>query len=420
MRLESLGVLIVYSALMKHLIVPEILLPNAGVDLAAWAALACDQYTQDRAYWKRAAEARAGKPTTLSLVLPEVFLNDADKPLRVAAIHRAMRDYLASGVFAEPFRGFIYVERSTAYGRKRKGIVAAIDLEAYDWNPAKKAPIRASEATVPERLPPRTEIRRNAPLESPHVMLLANDPKKRLVEASGDRVRAKPPLYSTALLPDSGHITGWGIQDAETLQAIKRALSELEAENTAGGDCLLFAVGDGNHSLAAAKAVWDEYKAQHPADTAHPLRYALVEIVNIYDEGLTFEPIHRVLFGADAGELAAALGKTFGGAVTQDSGGTVFRVAQDAGGGLAVSRLQPVLDSFLAARPAAKIDYIHGEAETLRLTRGAGAAGIILPPVAKGGFFSTIRERGALPRKSFSLGEASEKRFYLECRRIHA
>jgi uncharacterized protein (DUF1015 family) len=296
----------------------------------------------------------------------------------------------------------VYVERTTSYGRKRAGLIAAIDLEAYDWRPNSRSLVRATEATVPERLPPRMAIRRGAALELPHIMLLVNDAGKRLVEGAGTLARKVAPLYDTDLMLNAGHITGWPVSGEEGLAAVTEALAQIARENTrAPDDVFLFAVGDGNHSLASAKAIWDECKVQLPPGSpdrkTHPARYALVEIVNIYDEGLTFEPSHRVIFNAGKAALNAVLAKCPERNVTA---------------------LQPLLDAYLTEHPESTIDYIHGEDEVARLEKQAGVVGIRMPPIDKGNFFSTIAESGPFPRKSFSMGEASEKRFYFEARRL--
>lgn len=427
--------------------IPEILLPNAGRDLSRWAVIACDQYTQDRDYWKKVADRAGNEPSILNLILPEVYLEDGDRDSRLGKIRASMREYLDSGVFAPATPGFVYIERKTAYGRMRKGLIAAIDLDAYDWKPESTALIRATEATIKDRIPPRMEIRRGAPLESPHIMLLANDPDGILVEGAGKRARGSDPLYRTTLEPDAGSITGWRIAEAEGIKAITKALEALAKAGTAkDGSSFLFAVGDGNHSLATAKAVWDEFRASHAAEFAsgalnefdHPARFALVEIVNLYDEGLTFEPIHRVLFGADPSDLSRFVAERLGGSIVgvQDEAAleklvssaesTRFGFVSRAGTfaldspdpALAVSRLQPALDDYLASHPGVTIDYIHGSNEVFRLGERENAVAILLPPVEKDSFFSTIANGGPLPRKSFSMGEASEKRYYLECRKL--
>ena len=444
--------------------VPEILLP-ADVDLAKWSVIACDQYTQDLDYWKKAEAAASGSPSTLNLILPEVYLNAPDKAERIQKIRKTMKEYLGEGVpealegssvFAAPFNGFIYIERTTAFGRMRKGLVAQIDLETYEWKPFSKANIRATEATIVERIPPRKEIRNGAPLELPHIMLLVNDKDDILVGGAGAVAKKNAPLYDGALMCNGGSITGWGLSTQSELAGVTEAVSQIAENNRAAdGSTFLFAVGDGNHSLATAKAVWDEYKEKLVAGRAGEaeleacrVRYALVEIVNIYDTGLTFEPIHRVIFNTDVEGLIKTLAQKIDGTVSEVAGAAELDAAVKAswadfgfayrenGNGaqkyvllktgikeLAVARLQPEIDAFLkgaagAAGSAAEIDYIHGSEETLKLGERENAVGILLPPIAKDSFFETINGRGPLPRKSFSMGEADEKRFYLECRRL--
>ena len=425
--------------------IPEILLPK-NLDVSTWSVVACDQYTQDREYWASVEKTAGGKPSTLNIILPEVYLNDSDKPERIKKIRKTMSEYLENGIFSEPQKEFVYVERTTAYGRVRRGLVAAIDLETYEWKPFSKSLVRATEATIVERIPPRMEIRRGAPLESPHIMLLVNDPEKSLVEGAGARVAKNNPLYSGSLMQNSGCIKGWAVSSEADVEYVRAALEKLAEKNTSSdGSVFLFAVGDGNHSLATAKAVWDEYKSSNP-DAAKekncPVRYALVEIVNIYDSGLTFEPIHRVIFDSTPNTLIEKLAQKLDAAVKSVSTAlelenSVKKSAADFGfvftengvqkfvlletkiTELAVARFQPVLDEILKSDfSSAKIDYIHGSQEVFRLGAKENAVGILLPPVAKDSFFATINSHGPLPRKSFSMGEADEKRFYLECRRL--
>lgn len=438
---------------------PEILLPKDR-NLGSWSVIACDQYTQDEGYWKRAQVAAGGRPSTLNLILPEVYLSRPDKADRIARIKQTMTDYLSGGVFDTPEAEAVYVERTTAFGRIRHGLVIAVDLEDYEWKPGSRALIRATEATIPERIPPRKEIRSGAALESPHIMLLADDPSHSLVEGTGQLAkdlalsRGEAPLYDGDLMLASGHITGWAVRDGEgengaALSHLREALAALKAAGTqADGSSFLFAVGDGNHSLATAKAVWDEYKAKAGLSGTEaencPVRYALVEIVNIYDSGLTFEPIHRVVLGDDVNPdgLIASLEKALGGKhrdVADPAGLEAAVRASKASFGfvyigrdgrqrftlletgiteLAVSRLQPALDGYLSGKDGLELDYIHGSDEVFRLGGEPGAVSIMLPPIAKDSFFATISGRGPLPRKSFSMGEASEKRFYLECRKL--
>ncbi|WP_428769661.1 DUF1015 domain-containing protein [Treponema sp. HNW] len=448
------------------LYMPEILLP-AAEKTSAWAVVACDQYTQDKAYWTEAARIAEGKPSALHIILPEIYLNElsqAEKEKAVSSIQTRMKDYLGGGVFAPPLNAFIYVERTTAYGRLRKGLVASIDLEDYEWKSGTKAKIRATEATIVSRIPPRIAIRKNAPLESPHIMLLVNDKKCSFIEKTGEIAKREGgPLYDVELMMGAGHISGRAVSSADALFHMEKALASIAAENIdSAGNVFMFAVGDGNHSLATAKAVWDELKKSRGGIEQngsiavpqglenHPCRYALVEIVNLYDEGLTFEPIHRIVFEENARSLASFVQSKLGGKLevcasesdlmqkTASSAGKTavfgFASAQDGFLSLsveldclAVSALQPVLDTLIGQKCETScvttgnkelIDYIHGAEDVLRLAREHDKTAVLLPPIEKASFFTTVEKYGSLPRKSFSMGEASEKRFYFECRRL--
>lgn len=416
--------------------VPDILLPK-NIDTATWGAIACDQYTQSAEYWKGAEKAALGKPSTLNLILPEIYLGSDGASARIDGIKREMRRYLDGGVFAEPFSGFVYVERETRFGRKRRGLVAAIDLDKYEWKPGGEAVVRATERTIMERIPPRKAIREGAALECPHIMLLADDPPRVFVEAVGEKTKAQglPPLYDGPLMMGGGRVAGWRVP--RSLDGfVLDALAALEGESRAP---FLFAAGDGNHSLATAKAVWDEMKAGMSKEErdASRARFALAEIVNIHDEGLVFEPIHRVVFCGSPESFAERLARALGGAkeisclpqkrpcaATVFSAGGALRFAEleSAHGELEVARVQEALDFLIGEERAkggvASIDYIHGEGEVVSLARKGGALGVILPPIDKSNFFATISARGTLPRKSFSMGEADEKRFYMECRAL--
>ena len=428
--------------------IPEILLPK-NKDLTKWSVIACDQYTQDEDYWNNVKKCVGNNPSTLNLILPEVYLSSPDKSERIAKIRTDMKEYLAEGVFDSPKQEFLYIERKTGYGRIRKGLIVAIDLDSYEWVPFSKAYIRATEATIVERIPPRKEIRNGAPLESPHIMLLVNDEKKSLVEAIGKTVKEKTPVYDSDLMLDAGHITGWTVEREAEMNQVYDALNQLKKKNTsADGSTFMFAVGDGNHSLATAKTVWEEYKKQQLENgvsleevNKSNVRYALVEIVNIYDDGLTFEPIHRVMFDSDVKALMVYVANALNGTMVAfenqeqleksvkasnadfgfvyvENGVQQYKCVKTSIKELAVSKLQPVLDKFISENKAVKIDYIHGSEEVFRLGAKENACSILLPPIAKNSFFETINSTGPLPRKSFSMGEASEKRFYLECRKL--
>lgn len=438
--------------------VPQILLPQ-NIDTATWSVVACDQYTQDREYWKAVEKTAATKNSTLNIILPEVYLGESDKAERIRKIKNTMREYISNGVFQKEETEFIYVERTTAYGRIRHGLIACIDLDTYEWKPFSKALIRATEATILERIPPRMEIRRGAPVESPHIMLLVNDPEHDLVEKTGDAVKKSgvKPCYDGPLMQNSGSIKGWPLKSDDLLDKIETACEKIAKENTdKDGNIFMFAVGDGNHSLATAKAIWDEVKLNNGGKKLddgtitvpqgfenHNARFALIEIVNIFDTGLTFEPIHRVLFDIDTEKIISKIQNALGGTIREISSkddlsqtvkksnasfGFVFTenskqkyiLLETPVKELAVSRLQPVIDEFLQETDADKeqIDYIHGTEEVFRLGAKENTVSILLPPVAKDSFFATINTRGPLPRKSFSMGEADEKRFYLECRKL--
>lgn len=424
--------------------VPEILLPRE-CDTTTWATIACDQHTADRAYWEAADSIVQDKPSTLRLMLPEAYLEDKDKDEKIERIHSTMREYVDKGVFAPARRGFVYLERK-AEGHLRKGLVAAIDLEKYDWHPEVHALIRATEATIPERIPPRVAIRRGAALDMPHVMLLADDKDGTLIEAVGKRVHdtSAKPLYDGDLMLGGGHITGYEV-DGEGERIVENALNALyEKGKQADGSTFLFAVGDGNHSLATAKTIWDEYKVTLPPAERenNPVRYALVEIVNLYDEGLVFRPIHRVLFDVDAidflATLVAEIDGTFKESTTSDemlqklmeekahgtsaigiaAGGRYVSLMSPRLGNLPVAVVQDILDEYKRGKSKVRLDYIHGDDDTIAFGRIEGNVSIILPSISKDGLFKTIAENGSLPRKCFSMGESCEKRYYVECRRL--
>jgi hypothetical protein len=432
--------------------VPSVLLPKVQpAEFSKWPVIACDQFTQDREYWEKVKTAVSGAPSTLNLIFPEVFLSDAYAAQRITDIHSTMNNYLQSGVFAEGRQGFIYIERDTPYQKKRRGLVAAIDLEQYEWQPDARPLIRCTEGTVADRLPPRMDIRRGAPLELPHVLLLIDDDTDSLLPAIGDRVKNIDPVYNTPLMMDSGHVTGWFLDSEENghsssvMNFIADKLDELyrRSANRYGcgnGNPFLFAVGDGNHSLAAAKGIWSEYKKAGNIDMHHPCRYALVEIENIYDPAIQFEPIHRLVFETSHDDMISLLSQLpdfscrLIGSVQELSGavsgkeqfagncfglisGGKYSLIKTSAAGIATACLQPLLDNFAAGNPNL-IDYIHDEDELFRLAALDRTAGILLPSVQKSGLFETVARLGPLPRKSFSMGHSCEKRFYLECRSL--
>ncbi len=412
--------------------VPDILLPAAGIDLSRWAVVACDQYTSQPEYWTAVAEIVGEAPSTLNLVLPEAFLGESGEETRIAAIGARMREYLARGVFAKPLRGFVAVERSTPHVSARRGLMVALDLERYDWRPGARALVRATEATVAERLPSRLRVRQGAELELPHVLVLIDDPRRTVIEPVCTAAARATALYDFELMNGAGRVRGWAVQEPAEIERVAQALRalaspELQAEKygASDGDPFLYASGDGNHSLAAAKLLWDQRKATLTADQRErdPARFALVELVNVHDPGLRFEPIHRIVFGVDPDALLSELARS---RTTGPShalrwlAGTRTGVASLAAGDepLAVAALQGFLDDWLTRHPDTRIDYIHGDDTLARLAAEPGRVGFQLPAFEKSALFPTVARRGVLPRKAFSLGEAEEKRFYLEARRI--
>ena len=404
----------------------EFFLPAPTVDLTAWACVACDQYTSQPAYWQEAEMLVGDKPSALRLVLPEIFLNEAAE--RIPKIHQTMQTYLQNGVLMPRVQnGFILVERMAGEGT-RLGLVAALDLECYDYRPESKLPVRATEGTILERIPPRLSIRRGAPLELSHVLLLVDDPMQSVLEPLFEKRAALEKLYDFPLMMGGGHLTGYAVTDEADIQSIYAALDEVTLQSE-----FLFAVGDGNHSLAAAKSYWEELKQTLPPDALqnHPARYAMVEIENIHDDALVFEPIHRVLFGFDGDDLLGELeayavqkGWTLG--ETQDAHG--IRMAYEgkevelnignSGQPLAVGALQTFLDEWMQNRPGLTLDYVHGEETARELSTNADTVAFLLPALHKSELLPAVAKSGTLPRKTFSMGEAHEKRYYMEARKI--
>ena len=401
---------------------PEILLPGEQYDLAKWAVVACDQFTSQPDYWQRVQEFVGGAPSTLNLIYPEAWLAQGDA--RIETINRAMRAY-ERDVLTRRFEGFVLVERTVSAGR-RLGLIAAVDLEKYDFSRGSTSLIRATEGTILERIPPRVRIRERAGLELPHILLLADDPARTLIEPLYAARDSLEPLYDFELMAGGGHIRGWRVPEEHALDGALEGL--LEKSNG-----LLFAVGDGNHSLATARQCWLNLRGTLPPEQReiHPARWALAEINNLHDPALVFEPIHRAIFGAEPGALTeafaawleerdmalancAAREAMF--AFTDGETDRPLRIGR-LKNPLPLAALQPFLDEWLAAHGSASIDYIHGE-DALRVLAKRGAVGILLPAMDKRALFESVRCGGSLPRKTFSMGEANEKRYYLEARKI--
>jgi hypothetical protein len=429
-------------------LIPEVLLPKQGVDLHKWAVIAVDQFTSQPEYWEQVEALIGDAPSTFHITLPEIYLEKPGEAERIQSIQKTMREYLEAGIL-EPREGLIYVER-TAAGKTRKGLVMCLDLEHYDYTKGSTSLIRATEGTIVDRLPPRMKIRTGAPLELPHILVLIDDPHKTVIEPVGAATGKLEKLYDIDLMLDSGHLVGYAVNDSALEAGVIEALRGLAkpevfaAKYGVGNDkaVLLFAMGDGNHSLATAKAVWERMKPE--VGMHHPARYALIELENVHDEGLEFEPIHRVLFGLKT-DIYAALESAFGADYSYtpvenaeemtrrvNAGDPARQLMGFVGGGkgfgvvaianpstnLSVGTIQTFVDPFLKAGNAEKIDYVHGADVTVRLGQQPGNVGIYVPGMQKDDLFKTVILDGALPRKTFSMGEAREKRFYMEARKI--
>jgi len=434
--------------------IPEILLPKAGVDLRKWAVIACDQFTSEPEYWQNVSDIVGEAPSTLNLIYPEVYLGEKDPDSRIARIRNHMNLYLREGLM-EQKQGFVYVERQT--GKKiRKGLMACIDLEHYDFRKGSSSLIRATEGTILSRIPPRVKIRKGAPLEVPHIMVLIDDPENTVIGPLTQNRDRMEKLYDLELMMDSGHLAGFLVNDSAVENGIIQSLQVLAAPETfekkyalsPRTPVLLFAMGDGNHSLATAKSIWEKTKEQAQDKLgilSSSLRYALVELVNLHDEALSFEPIHRILFelagdrdieremkafypekcrfvnAAGADEMTAVVDNQQGsphkiGVVTPSGFGMMEISNPDSN--LPVGTLQNFLDVFLKEGGAKEVDYIHGTETLLQLGKKPGNMGFYLPAMNKNDLFKTVILDGATPRKTFSMGEAWEKRFYMEARKL--
>lgn len=427
--------------------IPTILLPRAGADLSKWAVIACDQYTSQPEYWAETDRTVGSAPSTLRLTLPEVYLEEADVADRTDAIHRTMRRYREDGTLRALPAGVILTERWSGGSCPRRGIVLAVDLEAYEYTPGSASLIRPTEKTVVERIPPRLKVRQGACMELPHIMILIDDPDRAIIEPLFAETDKLEKVYDTDLMQGGGHINGWFIPKGETTDRIEAGLEALcnrETFNRKYGctdaqALLPYAVGDGNHSMATAKAYWEDIKAGLSAEEQqnHPARYALVEMVNIHDESLIIEPIHRILFDVDADDLLGSLTAFYqtqgcksyvADAAPAGTDAHVFPFcAAEKSGVLVVEKpkwaipiatMQTGLDVYLETHPSARIDYIHGEDVVRTLGVKPGNLGFLLPDIAKNDLFRGVVFDGVLPRKTFSMGEAHEKRYYMEAKMI--
>ena len=400
----------------------DILLPDfTETNAYQWSVIACDQFTGEPAYWEKTAELTKGAPSTGNLILPEVYLEEADVAERIAAIQSKMQQYLADCILKTYENAMVYVERVQGNGILRAGVIGKLDLEAYDYSKGSVSPVRATEATVLERIPPRMRVREGAALELPHIMVLIDDPMDTAIGSCTAAKAGMHQLYSTELMQGGGSIDGYLMGEAEQA-AFQNALTAL-----LDGKTLQFAMGDGNHSLATAKACYEALKQAHPEEdfSNHPARYALVEVVNLHSDALQFEAIHRFVEQTDTTALLAELTQVLGLSeevsdqpvtiVEQGKSRTLY--IHKPTSNLAVGSLQNALDAWLAAHDG-KIDYIHGIDTVERLTAKPDSIGFLLPDMHKSLLFPSVEKDGVLPRKTFSMGHAEDKRYYMECRAI--
>ena len=398
----------------------DILLPQIE-SLEAWSVVACDQFTSQPEYWERVRNFVGDKPSTIHMIFPEAEL-ECDREERIAQINKAMQDYVEQGIFHEYSDCYIYIERTMSNGTIRKGLVGVVDLEAYDYSSNATSEIRATEKTVVERIPPRMTIRREAILELPHILVFCDDEKKELLETVSNKKDTLEMLYDFDLMEDGGHITGWLVQ-GKLVSEFDIKFEAYENSRKARNEMVL-AMGDGNHSLATAKACYEELKASAPDKdwSGHPARYALIELENIHDEAQEFEPIHRIVTNVDVETLLIELRQSIcaneGMEITCCVGEKEESLFLDKElGSLPVGVLQKFLDDFLENNQG-EIDYIHGEDVLKDLIKKKKSVGFIVPTIDKTELFSGISKDGVLPRKTFSMGYAQEKRYYLECRKI--
>ena len=406
----------------------DILLPRLSAEgMSKWAVLACDQYTGEPEYWEKVRGIVGEAPSALDLILPEAYLDKLDCGERIATIHENMANCMKNDLFNVYNDCFILTKRTQADGRLRVGLVGAIDLEMYDYNKGSKSQVRATEATVASRIPPRVKIRMNAPLELPHIMILIDDVQNTVIDPLLEK--RLQTVYDFELMQNGGHLEG-AIVDGDNAREVLAALDKLADKNAfnrryglQNEDVLLYAMGDGNHSLATAKECYEQKKRANSPD-AQLARYALVEVVNLHSPALEFEAIHRVITDVNIDDLMCKMTKALGLGKSDEQKFSVvvgdkthtFGITKPTSN-LTVGSLQTFLDEYLHENDG-RIDYIHGEDVVRRLCSDGSAIGFLLPSMKKSELFPTVIKDGALPRKTFSMGHAHDKRFYCEARII--
>ena len=400
---------------MRNALLPaDILLPQ-NVDMSKWAVVSCDQFTSEPEYWQALADYVGGEKSTLDLIFPEVYLGDNDEA-RIAKINATMEDYLFEGVFKTIKNSYVLVERTTASGVKRVGIIGAVDLEDFDFTANAKSVIRPTEGVVPSRIPPRLKIRENASLELPHIMLLVDDPDGSVIEKLYSEKDKFEKLYDFELNMGGGSVKGYRV-DADSVNFSRLWDEDEQMQKYGEKTNFILAVGDGNHSLATAKTYWDNLK-KNLSDSErenHPARFALVEVNNVRSEGIIFEPIHRIVFGAGE-EFVEYLKSSLSGdlKVKVVCSGKETYINVPSLTPLAILEIQKAIDSYKGV----ECDYIHGEEHLLAIEKEKGGVAIVMPKIEKGDLFKYVLKNGVLSRKAFSMGEAEEKRYYIEARKI--
>lgn len=402
----------------KIVFAPHILLPEKGTDMTAYAVIACDQFTSQIEYWNDLKDMVGDKLSTFHMIYPEAYLENTNQEEYINSINTNIRKYLKDNRLVDVGESFILVERVTDYGVRRLGLMISVDLEEYSYKRGVPCSIKASEATIVERIPPRLKIRKDAPIELPHTLVLFDDKDKTIVEPLYANRNALPCVYDFDLNQKGGHIKGYLIKDT---QSVINAFHNLYKKNNNG---LMFIVGDGNHSLATAKAHWENVKAtlSEEEQKTHPARYALVEANNIYDDGIIFEPIHRLLFNCSNEFIDGLKEVCKGGSdasyvYTKENGRIMLKTPKNAAETYQI--IQNYIDLYLSKHPETKIDFIHDESSLLNLAnKNPGSVAIAMPTLGKGDIFEFVAKDMVLPRKSFSMGHASEKRYYLEAKKI--
>ncbi len=411
----------------------NILIPKKNIDMHKWSVVACDQYTSEPDYWEEVNNIVGNNPSTLNLTLPEIYLEDKNVEERIKKINKNMEEMLNNNIFDEYKDSMFYIERTQNDGKVREGLIGIVDLEDYSYEMGSQTLIRATEKTVIERIPPRMKVRENALLELPHIMILIDDEKKDIIESIKNKVNNNDVVYDFDLMQRGGHIKGYNLNNNIIDEVIGKLEKLADKENfekkydVTNKGVLLFAMGDGNHSLATAKACYEKLKETMSEQEYlnHPARYALVELVNLHSEALEFEAIHRVLFDVDVKDLIDNLYKYYD--INEDGNGQKFELItkdfdkilyiSNPKSNIVVGSIQIFLDEYLKNHNG-KIDYIHGEDVTKELGSKDNNIGIIFDPMAKEDLFKTVILDGALPRKTFSMGHSHDKRFYLEARKI--